>query len=266
MTSIAHLSDLHFGTEDESIATRVLEDLARLRPDVTVVSGDLTQRARRSQFAAAVRYLRQLPQPLVVVPGNHDIPLYDVLRRMVSPLGRYRRFISDDLCPYVTADGVAVLGLNTTRPSRWKEGAISPSQAKLIRTRFAGAGEGVRKVVVTHHPFIPPPDQPKAAVVAGRARALDAIRDAGVELLLAGHLHVGYADVVEGYEGVMSVQAGTAFSRRRRSQPNAYNVITLDEHEPRVEARAWDGSAFRPVEPAPRAEHVAKRAPHEEQD
>lgn len=266
MTSIAHLSDLHFGTEDEAIAKRLLDELAELRPDITVVSGDLTQRARRAQFAAARDYLDRLPKPLVVVPGNHDIPLYDVLRRMLSPLGRYKRFISEDLCPYATVDGLAVLGLNTARPSRWKEGALSPAQAELIRTRFAEADEGVRKVVVTHHPFIPPPDQPKAAVVAGRARALDAIHVAGVELLLAGHLHVGYADVVEGYDGVMSVQAGTAFSRRRRSQPNAYNVITLDEREPHVEARAWDGNAFRAIEPSPRVERVTDRAPHEEQE
>jgi 3',5'-cyclic AMP phosphodiesterase CpdA len=264
MTTIAHMSDLHFGTEDDRMAARLIEELEELRPDVTVVSGDLTQRARRRQFAAARGYLDRLPQPLVVVPGNHDIPLYDVLRRMLSPLGRYRTYISEDLCPYVVTDRLAVLGLNTARPTRWKEGAISPAQAELIRTRFAEVGEGLRKVVVTHHPFIPPPDQPKAAVVAGRTRALDAILDAGAELLLAGHLHVGYADVVEGYEGVTSMQAGTAFSRRRRSQPNAYNVIRLNGAEPQLEARAWDGNVFRAVEPSPRAERVTGHAPHED--
>jgi 3',5'-cyclic AMP phosphodiesterase CpdA len=262
MSVIAHLSDLHFGTEDATMAARVLDDLAELRPDVTVVSGDLTQRARRRQFAAAREYLERLPGPLVVVPGNHDIPLYDVVRRIVSPLGRYRAYISEDLCPHVTTDGVSVLGLNTARPSRWKEGEISKAQSELIRRTFAGVEPATRKVLVTHHPFIPPPDEPKAAVVAGRDRALAAIRDSGVELLLAGHLHVGYADVVGGYDGVMSVQAGTAFSRRRRSQPNAYNVIRLEGAEPQVEARAWDGAAFRPLEPSPRVKRVTGRAPH----
>lgn len=263
MSVIAHLSDLHFGTEDRRMAGRLLEELAELRPDVTVVSGDLTQRARRAQFAAAREYLGRLPQPLVVVPGNHDIPLYDVLRRILSPLGRYRTYISDDLCPYVVGDGVAVLGLNTARPYRWKEGSISAAQSDLIRQRFAGA-EGLRKVIVTHHPFVPPPDEPKAIVVGGRRRALDAIRDTGVELLLAGHLHVGYADVVEGYDGVTSVQAGTAISRRRRGQPNAYNVITLDGPQAHVEARAWDGETYQPIEPSPRVERVTEPAPHKD--
>jgi 3',5'-cyclic AMP phosphodiesterase CpdA len=102
-------------------------------------------------------------------------------------------------------------------------------------------------VLVTHHPFLPPPSLPQAIVVHGREAALAAIRDAGVELLLAGHLHVGYADVVGGDDGPLSVQAGTAFSRRRRGQPNAYNVITLDAGGVHVQPRVWDGRGFQPA-------------------
>ena len=98
--TLAHLSDLHFGTEDWAMAARLLDDIAKLRPRLTVVSGDLTQRARRRQFAAARAYLDRLG-PLLVVPGNHDIPLYDVTRRVLSPMGRYRSMVTDELNPFV---------------------------------------------------------------------------------------------------------------------------------------------------------------------
>jgi 3',5'-cyclic AMP phosphodiesterase CpdA len=181
------------------------------------------------------------------VPGNHDIPLYDVTRRALSPMGRYRSMVTDELNPFYLDDDLAVLGLNTTRPARWKEGGISPAQVQLIRSSFAGAPATARRVLVTHHPFLPPPSLPRAIVVHGREAALAAIRDAGVELLLAGHLHVGYADVVGGDDGPLSVQAGTAFSRRRRGQPNAYNVITLDAGGVHVQPRVWDGRGFQPA-------------------
>ena len=229
------------------MAERLVDELRELRPRLTVVSGDLTQRARRAQFAAARRYLDRLPRPLLVVPGNHDIPLYDVPRRVLSPLGRYRDMIVDDLCPFHVDHDLAVLGLNTTRPARWKEGGISADQTALIAQRFETAPSQACRVLVTHHPFMPPPTAPNETVVHGRTSALAVIRRAGVELLLAGHLHVGYADVVGGDDGPLSVQAGTAFSRRRRGQPNAYNVITLDAAGVQVQPRVWDGHGFRPA-------------------
>jgi 3',5'-cyclic AMP phosphodiesterase CpdA len=140
-----------------------------------------------------------------------------------------------------------VLGLNTTRPRRWKEGSISTAQIELLERRFAAAPSGARRVLVTHHPFVPPAEQPRAIVVHNRTAALRAIRRAGVELLLAGHLHVGYAAAVEGPSGLLSVQAGTAISRRRRGQPNAYNVVRLGDDTPAVEPRVWNGEWFAPA-------------------
>jgi 3',5'-cyclic AMP phosphodiesterase CpdA len=248
VNAIAHLSDLHFGTEDPALVRRLLVELGELQPRLTVISGDLTQRARRAQFAAARRFVDVLPAPVLVVPGNHDIPLWDVTRRIFSPLGRYLSYITPDLCPFHRDGELAVLGLNTTRPARWKEGEISPAQADLIRARLGGLEDGLVKVVVTHHPFIPPPDQPRLAVVGGRATALAALRDAGVDLLLSGHLHLGYSGLLDERPGLLSVQASTAVSRRRRGQPNGYNVIHLAAAGgPVLETRRWDGRAFRPV-------------------
>jgi len=247
--TLAHISDLHFGTEDPEMADRLVEELHALAPRLVIVSGDLTQRARRAQFRAARAYLDRLPAHMVV-PGNHDIPLYDIGRRMLSPLGRYRSMISEQLDPFHLEDDLAVLGLNTTRPKRWKEGSISARQVALIGDVFGRAAPDAHRVLFTHHPFIPPPPFPRMIVVHGQAAALPAIRTARVEVLLAGHLHLGYAGMVEGGPGLLSVQAGTAISRRRRGQPNAYNVIRLAGGPVAVEPRVWDGERFGEAMPA----------------
>jgi 3',5'-cyclic AMP phosphodiesterase CpdA len=244
--TLAHISDLHFGTEDPGMAHRLVDELHALAPRLVIVSGDLTQRARRAQFRAARAYLDRLPR-FMVVPGNHDIPLYDVGRRMLSPMGRYRSMISDDLDPFHLEDDLAVLGLNTTRPKRWKEGSISPRQVRLITEQFARASPDAHRVLFTHHPFIPPPPFPRMIVVHGQPAALPAIHAAGVQVLLAGHLHLGYAGMVEGGPGLLSVQAGTAISHRRRGQPNAYNVVRLEGEAVVVEPRVWDGQGFSPA-------------------
>jgi 3',5'-cyclic AMP phosphodiesterase CpdA len=216
---------------------------------VVAVSGDLTQRARRAEFAAARAFLHRLPAPRVVVPGNHDIPLFDLPRRFLAPLGRYHEFIDDEADPFYHDGEIALQGINTARPSAWKEGRISEAQIADLRRRLCSLPEGRFKVMVTHHPFALLPGGRPARVV-GRARgALEAAAACGVELLLAGHLHRGYtADVREAHVGfgrsMIVAQAGTALSRRRRAEPNAYNLVTVDAPRLVVEVRAFAGGRF----------------------
>jgi 3',5'-cyclic AMP phosphodiesterase CpdA len=170
--TIAHISDVHFGREDAGAAEALLEDLRQTAPSLVVVSGDLTQRARRDQFRRARAFLARIAAPCLIVPGNHDIPLYDVLRRVRAPFGRYRRYIASDLAPLWVDDELAVLGVNTARPEVWKSGKIAPAQIEQIRDRLGPLPASLFRVVVTHHPFIPPPTRPREAVVAsGRAPA-----------------------------------------------------------------------------------------------
>src|SRR5271166_2836489 len=133
MRTIAHLSDLHFGRHDAAVAEALVADLAALRPDLVVISGDLTQRARRGEFAAARAFLDRLPAPFIAVPGNHDVPLYDLVRRTFRPLHRFARYITDLSHPFFADAEIAVLGINTARSMAISSGRISHDQMQAIR-------------------------------------------------------------------------------------------------------------------------------------
>ena len=164
------------------------------------------------------------------MPGNHDVPLYDVLRRFLSPLTRYRRYIDESLCPHIELPGVAVLGINTARSLTFKDGRISEEQVAFIRETFARADPRAVKVLVTHHPlFAIPVGEGIERAIGRQELALDAIEHAGVDLLLAGHAHhasVHHAsDLVTRAGGALVIQAGTATSTRVREQEQSFNVI-----------------------------------------
>jgi 3',5'-cyclic AMP phosphodiesterase CpdA len=226
VTTIAHISDLHFGTDDPLVAASLREDLRERSPSLVAVSGDLTQRARRREFEAARAFLEGLGPPVLAVPGNHDIPLLDVWSRFVRPLAAYRRHISPDTDPFFQREGLAVLGVNTARSNTWKGGRLSEDQVAGIRKRFDAVPASDFKVLVTHHPFLPSPRDPTPAVVGRGLQGLLAAEASGVDLLLAGHLHHGFSADVRGHylslhRSMLVAQAGTALSRRRRGEPNA---------------------------------------------
>jgi 3',5'-cyclic AMP phosphodiesterase CpdA len=248
MRTIAHLSDLHFGTEIPAVVEGLVAELHARRPSLVIVSGDLTQRARRAQFVAARDFLARLPQPQVVVPGNHDVPLFDVFRRFLAPLTRYRRFICPDLNPGFADEEIFVVALNTARSLTWKNGRLSLAQIEALRQRLGAAGTR-HKIVVTHHPFIPPPNDHGIALVGRAAAAIPLLDACNVDLLLAGHLHQGYAGDVRAHypaarRAVIAAQAGTATSGRTRGEANAYNWIQLDRQVISLEVRTWNGARF----------------------
>ncbi|MGA9341965.1 MAG: metallophosphoesterase family protein, partial [Rhodanobacteraceae bacterium] len=215
MRTIAHLSDLHFGRVDETLIEPLVACVNRIGPDLIAVSGDLTQRARSAQFREARAFLDRLAAPRVVVPGNHDVPLHNVVTRSLLPLVRYRRHVSDDVEPFYADDAIAVLGINTARSLTFKGGRINRGQLERMRTQFAPLGETVTKIIVTHHP-LDLPEGHGARDLVGRARlAMTAFAECGVDVLLAGHLHVGHSGNtatryrIAGHAALV-VQAGTA--------------------------------------------------------
>ena len=267
MRTIAHISDLHFGRIDPPVARGLVADLQGRHPTLLVVSGDFTQRAKPDQYRAAAEYLRELPSPQLVVPGNHDVPLWDLTRRIFSPLGRYRRHISNDLLPEYRDDQLLVLGVNTARSFTRTSGWIGTSQLREIHRKACDVPAGVFKVLVTHHPFIPAPRKPDSDVVVGGERVIERLESCGIDMLLAGHLHLAYHDDVRAHlksarRSILSVQAGTATSTRRRVEPNAYNWITISTDLVTVAVRVWNGRAFEEslVTRYERVEHEWRRA------
>src|SRR5260370_23678096 len=152
MRTLVHLSDLHFGQLDRAILKPLREAVAEIQPHLIVISGDLTQRARADEFEQARDFLRTLPGPHIVVPGNHDVPLHNLYARFCLPLREYRRYISDDLEPFFADDEIAVLGINTARSLVWKSGRVNFRQMARIEERFCELGGRVT-TVGTHHPF-----------------------------------------------------------------------------------------------------------------
>ncbi|MBP2298540.1 metallophosphoesterase family protein [Azospirillum picis] len=251
MKRLAHISDLHFGRIDQRVVDGLLADVTAQAPDLIVISGDLVQRAKRRHFEEARAFLQKLPFPYMVVPGNHDIPVYNVFRRFTNPLGHYRHYITTDLSPLHVDDEVAVLGINTVRSviSDFSEGRMNRRQIERVREVFCGMPDTVFKVLFTHHPFLPPPDLPKTRLVGRHKLVLPALESCGVDLLLAGHLHKAYSGDIMSFHtqvarSILVAQASTATSTRLRNEANAYNLITVDHPLVTFEVRSWEGAAF----------------------
>ena len=258
MRTIAHLSDIHFGAIDDRVCEALVADVNAQKPSLVVMSGDFTMRARAGQYRAATNFMKRLPSPQLVVPGNHDIPLFDVFTRFFHPLKNYTRYVTNDVRPVYVDEELLVIGINTARPwtwtidGFWKDGRISEEQLLDIKLRSCDLPASVFKVVVTHHPFIPPPGERVHGIVHGAKAALDQMERCSIDMCLAGHLHMGYSgDVRTHHEAVkrsiISVQAGTATSTRRRGnppEPNAYNLITINPDHVAIQVRAWTGTEF----------------------
>lgn len=244
MRTIVHLSDLHFGRVDHDLVDPLIEVVREIRPDLVAVSGDLTQRARTAQFIEARRFLDALPKPQIAVPGNHDVPLYNPLARFLCPLVKYRRYISKNVEPFYGDEQMAVVGVNTARSLTIKNGRINRRQLDRIRERLCDYPDAVIKIVVTHHPFDLPKDYREGDLV-GRARiAMEALASCGVDVFLAGHLHVSHAAHtgeryrIAGYKAIV-ISAGTALSVRTRGENNAFNVLRIEHPKIGLERYVW---------------------------
>jgi 3',5'-cyclic AMP phosphodiesterase CpdA len=245
MRTIVHLSDLHFGALDERLLPPLHDALSAAEPDLVAVSGDLTQRARRREFEAARAFLAALNCPALVVPGNHDVPFYNVAARFLNPTRRYRRYITGGLAPVFADDEMVVVGLNSARrvALRGGGGRLNRRQVEAAASRLAAAPPGAVKIVVTHHPFDVPPGRLKIHLIGGAKMAMARLAASGADVFLAGHLHTSHiGHTADRYRiaghSALAIQAGT-ISRRGRGEANAFNVLRIDGGLLTVDRHAW---------------------------
>lgn len=253
MSTLLQVSDTHFGCERARAVEALVALAAGLRPDLVVLSGDITQRARRRQFDAARRFAGRLGAPLVAIPGNHDIPLFDVLSRALRPYAEYARAFGADLEPvHENADLLAVC-VNTTRAYRHRHGEVCAAQVERVAARLRACPPGKLRIVVTHQPLHVPRARDESNLLRGHADAARAWAAAGADLALAGHIHLPFVRPVRERvpdlaRSLWAVNAGTAVSHRVRGgggERNSVNVVRYVAGEPacRVERHEHDGES-----------------------
>lgn len=248
MRTLFHISDVHFGPPHlPEVAEGVLAFIDERRPELVVLSGDLTQRAKPEQFRQARRFVDRIPVPSLVVPGNHDVPLYRVWERVFSPFGAYKEHFSEELEPVYRTDGLLAVGINTAHGWTLKDGRITYKRLAEVAEILDSASERQFKVVVAHHHLIPPPTFGTQRVSGNAYEAIDIFSQAGVDLILSGHQHISYIGNSEefypkGRPPVVILHSGTTTSNRGRAserEMNSCNWIVWNDEAMRVSHLRW---------------------------
>ncbi len=251
--TLVHLSDVHFGCENVGAAEAAIAAAHGLAPDLTIVSGDLTANGRRRQFEKACVWLDRLPRPQIATPGNHDVPYWSLLGRLIAPFKLYREYVGrpDRAAAYLP--GLTVRCLNTARGAQlrtdWSKGAIDLAAVKSVAAEMRLATKAL-KVVVCHHPLIEPTTDTVTGDVSNGAAAAQSLAEAGVDLILSGHAHDPFAIALGGAgrrpQGPpYAIGAGTLSLRTRETRPG-FSVIETDADTIKVSALAWTGEKFEP--------------------
>jgi 3',5'-cyclic AMP phosphodiesterase CpdA len=259
--TILHASDLQCGRPYVPRAAEAFVRLAhRLQPDVVVIAGDLTQRAKAREFRAAVELMGRLPKvPTIVTPGNHDVPLYRAWERALAPYRNWRRFVAPDLDTVTRLDEATFVALNSSAPRRAIVGGrIDASQLDFARQAFAATAPQTTKVLVIHHHFVPTPDGTGGRPLPGARELVRAFASMRVDFVLGGHVHRTHvrtsSDVAPGSsEEIPLIACGTATSRRGRGPErglNSLNVVAVRTREVEVRPHVLEEGAsdFEPVD------------------
>jgi 3',5'-cyclic AMP phosphodiesterase CpdA len=253
MSLIFQVSDTHFGTEQPPVVEALLKLGHQLSPDLTVFSGDITQRARRAQFRAARQFVDRLAvRSILVLPGNHDIPLFNIFARVFYPYANHQRVFGSDLEPAFESADLLVIGVNTTRASRHVDGEVSPEQITRVAARLRRADARQLRIVVTHQPVHVPRKSEEKNLLHGHRAAVREWAAAGADLVMGGHIHLPYVrplrELIDDLpRSVWIVQAGTALSTRvRYDAPNSVNVVRYGSSEQARTCRVerWDYGSF----------------------
>lgn len=246
MTLLLQVSDPHFGTERPAVLAALEALVHAQRPDVLLLSGDITQRATRAQFAAARAFVERLPVPQVLaIPGNHDIPLFNLPARLFWPYAGFERAFGPELEPEFENEHLLVLALNTTRRWRHVDGELSKAQIERVAQRVRKASPAQVRLVVVHQPVAVARPQDRHDVLHGAEAALRRWAEAGVDAVLGGHIHLPFVLQLQTQRPALprpiwAVQAGTAISHRVRAEAgNSVNLIRVGTAR-QLRVERWD--------------------------
>jgi 3',5'-cyclic AMP phosphodiesterase CpdA len=244
MSVVLQISDTHFGTEQPQVVEALVALAAQQRPDVVVLSGDITQRARPAQFRAAKAFVDRLGAPVLAIPGNHDVALFDLWARLTRPYARYAAVFGAELEPVYASQDLLIVGVNTTRAWRHKHGQVSTAQMDAVAKRLRAASPQQLRVVVVHQPAAVTQACDEADLLRGHRSANRAWSAAGADLVMGGHIHLPYTLALHGLARRMwVVQAGTAVSSRTRVEaPNSVNLVRWGQACGGSAAQAQNGS------------------------
>jgi 3',5'-cyclic AMP phosphodiesterase CpdA len=235
-TRLFHISDVHFGVENRAALAQVAQAVADERPDAVVCTGDLTQRAKHAEYAAARDWFAALGVPVVLQPGNHDMPYYNPWERFADPFRRYRR-LERAVGSVLESRDVVLVPFLTTVPAQWRfpwsDGVVkAPALAETVAALEALKGDPRHKLVIAHHPLLGPDDTGKNPTIGGDA-AFAALAAAGADAALSGHIHVPLDDVrLREGRPMRMIGAGTLSTRLRHGAPPSYRVITCELGKP----------------------------------
>ena len=248
---IVHLSDLHFGTETSDIVSELKASIEVIKPELVIVSGDFTQIANNREFKTAQEFISDLEPQVFCVPGNHDIPRFDLWERFFDPYRKYQKYIDENLCPVFENDEVIVAGINSARRVlphwNWANGAISGAQLDHLEKVYGASKK--RRICVFHHPVHQAMNAPMDTVVFGAKQALQRINALKIDLVLTGHVHHASVTTMGDMDHkTLYLSASTALSSRLRAQENGFNLIDIKDDSMDISIHAHDGKAFKVIE------------------
>jgi len=248
MTSIIQFADIHFGVEDQEAMGCVKATIAKLKPDLILICGDITQNGSDEEFKAAQGWIKTLDGPKLITPGNHDTPMYGVIERLTRPFAKYNKWIAPLSLPYFTNEDVTILPYNSARGwlfgFDWSLGAVNLKDLANLTDEMKRLSQGGVEIIMAHHPMIYPTLSPLQKHTKNGEKTLEYLSHRNVDIVLTGHIHVPFA--IERHPNeteVISIGAGT-LSRRRRNKPASFNHISINQNTIEVSAIEFKDGDF----------------------
>jgi 3',5'-cyclic AMP phosphodiesterase CpdA len=241
---ILHLSDLHFGTEQPEMVEVLKSDIQVMKPDIIVVTGDVTQRATVQQYKKAKVFFDELKHKAIIcVPGNHDIPLYNLFQRFFYPFVKYEKYISQHRCPMYRQDNIAILGINSATPYKPMGGYVTEKQMEMATSFFQPLPAETCKIILMHHNLI---STERHKIINASEKLINHFSACGVNLILSGHIHAPHCEQLKRnyvMHNMYAITAGTAISHRT-SELNSYNIINIAPQSLDLIVREWQLDHF----------------------